>query len=350
MARRDAGLGHGWAHTLGWEIEVQRRQIRVWNEQGVAIDFPSIAVGEEVVGPWGWLLRREHGGFALDADDDGVWRRFAAADEGQKRYRLVAVEDRNKNRIALTYEEGLLVEIVDSAGRVIRVTSTREGRIASIEVKNAVAQGQWVAFGTYTYDDRGDLTAATDADGFTARYAYDEEHRSPTDTDRAGLAFHFVYDAEGRCVESWGDYPGKRDPSLAENLPKRLADGVTRVEGIHHCRFDYMPGGYSEVADSTQVGRFFGNKHGTLDKNVAGGGVTTATYRDDGHMLSSTNPMGATRLFERDVRGRLVKLTDPLGRVTAIRARCRRLARHGSPTLLAASPASSATPAATRYG
>ena len=183
MAERDAGLGYGWAHTLGWEIEVERRQIRVWNEQGVSIDFPSIAVGEEVVGPWGWLLRREDAGFALDADDDGVWRRFAAADERRRVSGWSPWRIRNKNRIALTYEEGRLVEIVDSAGRVIRVTSTREGRIASIEVKNAVAQGQWVAFATYTYDDRGDLVAATDADGFTARYAYDEEHRlTPTRT------------------------------------------------------------------------------------------------------------------------------------------------------------------------
>ena len=95
-------------------------------------------------------------------------------------------------------------------------------------------------------------------------------------------------------MESWGDYPGKRDPSLIEDLPKRLADGVTRVKGIHHCRFDYMPGGYSEVADSTQVRRFFGNKHGTLDKSVEGGGVTSATYRDDGHILSSMDPMGGS--------------------------------------------------------
>ena len=317
MARRDAGLGFGWGHTFGWEIEVGRRHVRVWNEQGIAVDFPSIDAGAEVVGPWGWLLRRDNAGFALDADD-GVWRHFTAADERGKRYRLAAVEDRNRNRIALTYEEGKLVEVLDSAGRVIRFTSTREGRIASIEVKNAVAQGQWVAFGTYTYDERGDLTTATDADGLTARYAYDEEHRLTCDTDRIGLAFHFIYDREGRCTQSWGDYPGKRDPSLAEGLPKVLGDHETRAKGIHHCRFDYGPGGYSEVADSTQVRRFFGNEHGTLDKSDEGGGITTATYRDDGHILSSTGPMGATTLFERDVRGRLVKVTDPLGRVTAV--------------------------------
>jgi RHS repeat-associated protein len=315
MAERDVGLGYGWGHTFGWEIEVGRRSVRVWNEQGIAVDFPVIPADGEVVGPWGWLLRRDGAGFALDADD-GVSRLFSAADERGKCHRLTAIEDANGNRIALTHEKGRLVEIVDSAGRVIRVGAAPDGRIASIEVKNAVAQGQWVTFATYAYDDRGDLRAVRDADGFSARYAYDEEHRLTLDTDRTGLAFHFVYDREGRCVESWGDYPGKRDPSLAADLPTHLADGVTRAKGIHHCRFDYMPDGYSEVADSTQVRRFFGNAHGLLDKKVEGGAVVTATYDEHGHLLSRCEAGGAMTVYERDPRGRVLRMTDPLGRST----------------------------------
>ncbi|MDI3288314.1 RHS repeat-associated core domain-containing protein [Polyangium sp. 15x6] len=317
MAARDAGLGYGWGHTFGWEIEVGRRRITVWNEQGIAVDFPMIEAGREVIGPWGWLLRREQEGFSLDADD-GVWRRFSPASAGSKRHRLAAIEDRNHNRIALTYRDGALVEIVDSAGRTLRVHTTPEGRIASLEVKNALVGGRWVAFATYTYDEHGDLIAARDADGFASRYAYDDEHRLTADTDRTGLTFHFVYDHEGRCIESWGDYPGKRDPSLCDGLPERLADDKTRAKGIHHCRFDYQPGGYSEVADSTQVRRFFGNEHGTLDKRVEGSAVTTATYRADGHIVSRTDPLGATTVFERDARGRLLGVKDPLGRVTAL--------------------------------
>src|SRR6185503_17235608 len=56
MAGRDVGLGYGWAHTFGWEIEIGRREITVWNEQGIAVHFPKITDSEEVVGPWGWLL------------------------------------------------------------------------------------------------------------------------------------------------------------------------------------------------------------------------------------------------------------------------------------------------------
>jgi RHS repeat-associated protein len=318
MAGRDVGLGYGWGHTFGWEIEVGRRRITVWNEQGIAVDFPVIPVGGEAVGPWGWVLRRESWGFAVDADDDR-WHLFSAAEDGGKRYRLTAVEDRNRNRIALTYDDGRLVEIVDSVGRVVRLKSTREGRIAAIEVQNAFTQGRWIPFASYTYDAAGDLVAVIDADQFSSTYAYDADHRLVRDTDRSGLTFHFVYDDQGRCVESWGDYPGRRDPSLADNLPKRLADGRTPIKGVHHCRFEYLAGGYTEVANSTEVRRYFGNKHGTLDKAVIGRGVMTCAYDDRGFLLARTDEMKATTTFERDARGRVLQVTDPIGRVTQIR-------------------------------
>jgi RHS repeat-associated protein len=318
MAERDAGLGFGWAHSLGWQIEVGRREIVVWNEQGIATRFPGIEAGEERIGPWGWLLRRSKEGFWLDADD-GVFRFFVPADESGKCFRLDAVEDLNGNRITLRYDDdGQLAEVDDSAGRTIRMRATREGRIASIEVKNAAVRGRWVPFASYAYDAAGNLVSVTDAEGFASEYAYDGEHLLTADADRTGLTFHFVYDRERRCVESWGDYPGQRDPSLADDLPKVLGDRRTRAKGIHHCRFEYMRGGYSEVADSTQVRRFSGNKHGTLDMKDEGGGITTAIYRDDGHILSRTDPIGAVTRFERDARGRLVALTDPLGYTTYV--------------------------------
>jgi RHS repeat-associated protein len=318
MADRDVGLGFGWAHPFGWELEVGRRQVRIWNEQGIAIDFPLPQRGAEIIGPWGWLLRRDAAGFSLDADD-GVWRLFSAADERGKRFRLSSIEDRNRNRIVLTHDQDRLVQIVDSAGRTIRIGSTREGRIASLELKNAAVHGRWVAFATYAYDERGNLASVVDADGHTARYAYDDEHRLTADTDRTGLTFHFVYDREGRCVESWGDYPGKADPSLGGRpLPLRLSDEVTRGKGIHHCKLDYGANGYTEVADSTEIRRYFGNRHGTLDKRVEGGAVVTASYREDGHIVSRTDPMGGTTTYQRDGRGRLLALTDALGRTTTI--------------------------------
>jgi RHS repeat-associated protein len=134
-----------------------------------------------------------------------------------------------------------------------------------------------------------------------------------SDSDRAGLTFHFVYDDAGRCVESWGDYRGRKDPSLSEAVPRTLHDGVTPAKGIHHCRFEYHGDGSSDVIDSLRVRRFFGNAFGLLDKMVSGAGVTTATYREDGHVVSITDPMGGTTRYERDDLGRATRIVDPLG-------------------------------------
>ena len=315
-AERDVGLGFGWAHTWSWEIEVKRRALVVWSEEGIGVDFPRVAVGAEVIGPWGWLVRRERERLILDTGD-GVSRVFAAVDEAGVRWRLIELRDRNDNRIELTYDaEGRLAEITDSAGRAVRVTSTRAGRLASVEVYNARARGQWIAVARYAYDENGNLAAAFDAEGRATRYAYDDEHRLICETDRCGLAFHFVYDRAGRCVETWGDYPGKRDPSLAEELPTRLADGTTRARGIHHVRLDYGADRYTEVADSREVRRYFGDRHGLVTKSVEGGGVVTATYDAHGHLLARMDAVKAVTRYERDARGREVRVIDPLGRVT----------------------------------
>jgi RHS repeat-associated protein len=314
-AARDVGIGHGWGHSWGWEIEARRRALVVWSDEGIATSFPPLALGAEAIGPWGWLLRREVGRFVLDTGD-GLTRTFAPVNEADRRFRLVEIADRNDNRIALTYDGARLVEVLDSAGRIVRVQSTREGRIAAIQAPDPRQRGAWIALASYSYDDVGDLAAAIDAEGHAARYAYDDDHRLTCETDRTGLAFRFVYDNKGRCVETWGEYPGRADPSLADELPARLADGRTKARGVHHVRLDYHPGRYTEIADSTQIRRYFGNVHGLVDKKIEGFGVETAVYDDRGFVTSRTDGEEATTSYVRDARGRVLRVADPLGRVT----------------------------------
>jgi RHS repeat-associated protein len=312
---RDVGLGFGWVHPWGWEIEPRYRALVVWSDEGTATEFPQLEVGAEHVGPWGWALRRERDRLVLDTGD-GVRRVFAALDERARRWKLIELRDRNDNRIELTYDDdGHLSEVLDSAGRTVAVESTRDGRIAALHVRNARAQGRWITVVRHIYDGEGNLTAAFDAEGHVARYTYDDEHRLTRHTDREGLSFCFIYDRKGRCTETWGEYTGKRDPSLAEDVPAKLADGAT-ARGILHVRFDYHPGRYSEVADSTQVSRYTGNRHGLVEKEVDGIGITDTTYDERGLVLARVDGEGAVTCYERDARGRVVKVTDPLGRFT----------------------------------
>ncbi|WP_437765819.1 RHS repeat-associated core domain-containing protein [Sorangium sp. So ce281] len=317
-AARDFGLGWGWGHSWGWTIEVRRRSIVVWTEEGISVDFEQpLAVGEETIGPWGYLLRRTASGFVLDIGD-GLDRVFASAGPEERRLRLSSIEDGNGNRIELTYHDGALVRVVDSAGRVLRVTPDAGGRIAAIEVLTSPTHDRSLRIASYTHGDDGDLVRVTDAEGHASRYTYDGGHLLVSSTDRVGLTSHYAYDSQRRCVEVWLDHAGKADPCLAEGLPPRLRDGTTVAKGIYHCKLVYGSGGYSEVIDSTTIRRFFGNPMGTLDRSVDGRGVVTRTYDEHGHLLSRTDGLGATTTFERDERGRVLAITDPLGRVTRI--------------------------------
>jgi YD repeat-containing protein len=226
--------------------------VRVWNERGVSVSFPVPEIGHSMLGDWGWVLRRELWGFAVDANDD-VWRIFSVTFDEGKTFRLSPIDDRNKNRIALTYDEGRLAEVKDSAGRTIKLTSTQDGRITTLQVKNAEQQGRWFRFARYEYDEKGRLVRVTDADHHAWTYAYDEFNRLVRDTDRAGLSFCFRYDQKDRGIEAWGEYIGKKDPSLADDVPKFLCDGRTRAKGIYHRKFDYHSRGYTEVTDRTRI-------------------------------------------------------------------------------------------------
>ena len=53
-AGRDAGLGFGWSCSWSWSIDVRRRALRVWSDQGIATAFPALDAGAEHIGPWGW--------------------------------------------------------------------------------------------------------------------------------------------------------------------------------------------------------------------------------------------------------------------------------------------------------
>ncbi|WP_438041018.1 RHS repeat-associated core domain-containing protein [Sorangium sp. So ce128] len=310
---RDVGLGFGWVHSFAWAVEVRRQTTVLWTDTGAAVSFDPIAEGDAGVGPDGWVLTRDASGFVLD-DAAGSFYLFSERDGST--YRLSAVRDAHGNTTRLTYREGRIESITDAAGRVVRVRRTPDGRVAALEVKNAPERGRWVTLRSYTHDERGDLIADMDAEGCVTRYTYDD-HRLTSRTDPEDLTFHFRYDERARCVETWGDHPDPGRLGLAEGVPETLADG-TKARGIYHCKLVYGDDGYSEVADSITVHRYFANEFGKLDKAVSGGAVYCRTYDENGNLRSFTNPLGATTTWVRDARGRTLRVSDPLGRTTVI--------------------------------
>lgn len=315
----DVGLGPGWSHSLAWHVLVRRGSVRVRTADGMEHLFGRVPDGGAVMGPHGWLLHREGAGFRLEIGD-GTRLFFDAViltDEGE-RHLLTTMADQAKNRIVLAYDQGLLAEVTDAFGRVVRVARGPGGRVAAFETKNAVAQGRWVALARFLHDEGGRLVEARDADGAATRYTYDDEDRLTSYTLATGLTFFFRYDAAGRCVETWGEYPGRADPSLAADLQDTLADDKTKAKGIFHTLLDFSGDGYSEVTTSVAVHRYFGNSHGLVDKAVTPLGVFERTFDERGFVTSFTDPLGAITRWKRDHLGRETEVVDPLGRTTVV--------------------------------
>ncbi|HRI62585.1 MAG TPA: RHS repeat-associated core domain-containing protein [Polyangium sp.] len=311
----DVGLGPGWSHSFAWNLHCGRRDAEVLSGRGERVQFDVPPKdGSTVASAEGWQLWREDDGFVLDAMD-GVLRRFRPATEPNY-YRLVEVFDQNKNTIRFEYEGPYLAKALDCVGRHITFRRDNAGHLVSLDVYNAVARGQWVSFAGYQYDQDSDLVEVVNADGARTRFRY-QKHRMTEAIGATGLVFHYRYNEDDFCIETWGDYPGHVDESLADDVPATLADGVTPAKGVHHVKITFSPDGYVEIADSLQVQRVNNGKgHGGAEKTVSAGSVTTRVFDEFGYLRELTDPLGNTTIYERDDRGRILAETNPLGQTT----------------------------------
>ncbi|EYF00234.1 DUF6531 domain-containing protein [Chondromyces apiculatus] len=305
----DIGLGFGWTHSLAWALEERRRTLYIHQPAASTTETARLEAGNSAVLPCGRLMRHAWG-YTIDAD--GVTRVFSHRHRGT--WLLTRIVDANDNRIELLYEGGILTGVLDSVGRLIRLRRGPDGRIAAFEVKNASARGRWTSFRSYVYDERGDLVAATDGEGFAAQFAYDAEHRLTRRREPGGLTAEFVYDAQGRCIETWCHREGR--DGLDADVPPLLADGRTVARGFLHVKVE-RGDDVTEIIGSRSVRRVEGNALDRPEKSVWSGGVHTYRYDGAGHVLAYADALGSTWLCKRDDAGRLLQSIDPTGSVTA---------------------------------
>ena len=325
---RDVGLGFGWTHRFAWSARVGRRSIEIVDAEGLSIrhDAKLVAAGAPSVDDRGNKLVRLPGQdgdvYELSDAEGGTTRCFRAGSDPSTAW-MVEERDRNGNAIKLERDPaGRLVALIDSAGRRIDVGSDRRGRVASMRFFSPRRSATTVLV-EYAYDEEGDLVSATDPAGYARRYGY-EEHLLVRHELKTGLTYFWRYDMRSptrRCLETWGEYPGRIDPALAVPIPpappgKRDA---RRLKGIFHCRFEYDPEmRYTEVVDARGgLWRYEGNDRGLVTKTVdPKGGVTTRVFDDHGRIIAVEHPDGSVTRWKRDDRGRPEVVIDPFGRET----------------------------------
>lgn len=288
-------LGYGWGHVYDQSIRFDQWTITLRAGDGRELYF-------EAVGPGG-RTRNVSEGMDLARYDseihvtgrDGLTYVFAPSYREDGSWPLHQIRNPRGQRIALRYDDrGRLVEMTDSADRLIRIQNDAQGRIAAIRLPNPDRPGAFFDAVRYAYDAEGDLVEARDALGEPIRYFY-KHHLMVQETQRNGLSFYFAYDGitpDARCVRTWGD-GGIFDHVLTYDS----TSGITVKEDSYGHRTVYKC-----------------NEAGLVEEIIDSLGRTRKYAYDDGlRRVSETDGEGNVFEIAYDGRGRISRMADADG-------------------------------------
>jgi RHS repeat-associated protein len=297
-SRRGALGKGGWTHCFEQRLEVTERGFYFHNEEG-----RPLALGPIVPGGCSFHrgerleLRAVGSGYEIRSLRDRRVRVFKEIAGG--RLALREIRDAYGHRIALDYEGGVLVRLVDTVGREVRLQNDARGRITRVEVWAAEPGKEGprtlATWFDYTYHPEGELASHTDALGHAEGWDYDGLHRMVRATLRNGVSFHYEYHPElGYCARTWGDN-GLHDVRIEVDFKK----GETRTFGTNRARRYFWKDGLVRREE-------------TYDHAWA----TERIYDDDKILVATRNGAGEAFVHDYDERGNLVSVTDPAGNVS----------------------------------
>lgn len=287
--------------------------------------------------------------------------------------RLIESEDRNANRVSLSYQaDGRLSRIdgplrsfleltIDSGGRLIQARSSSgasvsysygaSGGFGSASPRDSV----WVAYAydergrllrigdprtgssEFSYDDRERVTARTYADGARETYAYDDGSRTWRHTDPSGRVTTVVWDAgyriaeitspsgsvsrlgyddEGRLLTVVG--PEGDSAQLEYDSSGRMVRSSDSVLGETHVEYDPQNNKLAALTDP--LGRRMtmsyddrGNLK-SIDRLAGSEPASTIDYLPNGQIRSIADADGQAVELDYDRQGLLSQVTDESGR------------------------------------
>ena len=313
--REDGLLGRGgWSLSLDQWVRPAEASLEVRLEDGRSAYFEPIGPGES------WFHRRSRLELFADATPGGaigyrvfderqrLWRHYRSQVPGGPA-RLVKISDAYDNAITFRYADDRLAEVIDTAGRVLRVTTDERGHATRLEVwarpprtPDEIGRGAPAAEPTlqqhvdYAYDDDQCLRWAANALGHGDRYTYDEARRVLSVTLKNGTTFRYRYDPDhGRCIKTWGD------------------------DGLHTVELDFRPDYEVYTSGNPEPRHYVGAENGEtlLEETLDGTFQRHEEGDDDGHLLSEANAAGETTRFTYDERARRTTAIDPAGNETA---------------------------------
>ncbi|MER7198490.1 type IV secretion protein Rhs [Streptomyces sp. CB01635] len=275
-------FGPSWSSTVDQRLEIDSEGVVFVTADGLLLPYPHPAPGLPTLpthGPRHPLDRVDDGYTITDPVTGRVWH---FADRGTDLAVLEQIDDRNGNWLTFEYDaEGTPLGIVHSGGYQLKVTA-EGGRVTSLHLAGAGADGSDEELIRYGYCENGHLTEVTNSSGLPLRFTYDDEGRVTSWTDTNDRSYTYEYDDQDRCVAEGGS------------------------EGHMSLRLAY-------AGPDPETGL-------RLTTTTTGEGHTRRFLINDAwQVIAETDPLGATTRYERDRYNRLLSQTDPLGHTTSFR-------------------------------
>lgn len=261
----------------------------------------------------------------------------------------VRLADAHATTLTMSWNRGLLRQLVDATGASISVDYDEYGQVMAItngvgatwrfnhDEAGQISQiltplgyrtelaydeaGRLVertdpdgACWSYDYDDAGRLEASTAPDGGCTRYAWGPDGQITTVTDPTGATTTLSYDEVGNLTgiglpdgASWG--------FLRDAMARLCA--VKDPDGAHwHASYNII-GELTSLTDPTGVSlHATTTAHQAQVTNAAGRVIAADQFDDYGRIVSSTDVFGAMSRIDYNTAGLPAVLTDPSGALT----------------------------------
>lgn len=250
------------------------------------------------------VVTKEGGEYVLRPADCGC------SSSEQKRFdskgRLTALTDRNGNKIRLTYADGKLAAVENSAGRRVEFTLDNDGHITearlpeNITLKYEYENGLLAAFvdgkgnrRQYRYDDHGQMTEIISAKGHpVVRNSYDKEYRVSRQVVGESEEYSFEYEkGQTTVTDAYGN-----------------AETHHYDEDLRLVRLEHKDGTEERFEYDEDL-----NRTGYTDQ---AGAAWKWTFDAKGNRLTADGPLGWHRAWEHNERGQVTKMTEKLDAAT----------------------------------
>ncbi len=318
----DGPLGHGWHHSYDVKLCEMDNAVAVRLADGRSVAFPALDINETCFDRQERLtLFRDEDGYALDTSDKKRYRFAPFQNQIDNQLLTSLAQTTSGAKIEFFYnDKGLLNQIIDSGGRLIRISYTDDNRIHQIflpEPESNITRDHTTptlfCAVEHHYRD-GMLVRVDDALQQPLHYVYDHKLLIK-ETFRSGLSFYFQYDAldhNSRCLRTWGDGDiYLRDLYYDdENKITHVRDSRGNITVYHHN--GVLP--YKIIDPLSNINLIEYNEYSqiTCETNPLGF-KTQYKYDERGNNIGLVKADGESIKFQFDERDNLVEVIDEIG-------------------------------------